>query len=100
MIETAADRLIILGDFGQSAVYTHDGVSNTIIGIFDQEFEAVDIGASVPFAMQRPRFHCRTADIADAQNGDTLEIDGETYAIRVVMPDGTGMSEIQLERLY
>lgn len=98
MIETSTDRLVMLNDFGQDAIYTHNNESVTIKGILDLEFEEIDVGGSIPFAMQRPRFHCRTSDISAATNGDTLEIDGVTYIIRVLMPDGTGMTQIQLEQ--
>jgi hypothetical protein len=97
-VETADDRAILLNDFGVDATYTHNGDSSEIKGILDNEFEEVEIGGSVPFAMQRPRFHCRTNDVIDAVNGDTLVIGGITYYVRVVMPDGTGMTEIQLEK--
>jgi len=97
-VESANDRLIMLNDFGVDAAYTHAGNTVTIKGILDNEFEEVELGGSVPFALQKPRFHCRTSDVSDAINGDSLVIEGITYYIRVVMPDGTGMTEIQLEK--
>lgn len=97
-VETADDRLILLNDFGFDVTYTHNGQSSVIKGILDNEFEEVELGGSVPFAVQRPRLHCRTSDVSDAVNGDTMQIEGITYYIRVVMPDGTGMTEIQLEK--
>lgn len=97
-VETADDRLILLNDFGFDVTYTHNGQSSAIKGILDNEFEEVELGGSVPFAVQKPRLHCRTIDVSDAVNGDTMQIEGITYYIRVVMPDGTGMTEIQLEK--
>ena len=97
-VETADDRLILLNDFGFDVTYTHNGQSSAIKGILDNEFEEVELGGSVPFAVQKPRLHCRTSDVSDAVNGDTMEIKGITYYVRVVMPDGTGMTEIQLEK--
>ena len=96
-VETAADRLVMLTDFGIEVAYTHDGNTTNITGIFDKEYEAVDSGGGVAFAMEQPRFHVRTQDAPNATDGDTLVISGVTYIIRVVMPDGQGMTELQLE---
>lgn len=97
MIETPEDRLLMLTDFGVDAEYTHDGVTTTIKGILDKEYQAVDAGGGVAFAMEQPRFHIRTSDAPNAVDGDSLVISGTNYLIRVVMPDGTGMTELQLE---
>jgi hypothetical protein len=96
-VETATDRLILLSDFGIDAEYTHNGSTSNLKGILDKEYEAVDAGGGVPFAMEQPRFHIRTQDAPNATDGDTLVIEGVTYAVRVVMPDGQGMTELQLE---
>jgi len=98
MVETADDRLFMLQDFGSDIAYTSNGNTVTIKGILDNEFEEVELGGSVPFALQKPRLHCRTSDVINAANGDTMIIEGVTYYVRVVMPDGTGMTEIQLEK--
>ena len=97
MIETAADRLLMLSDFGVDADYTHDGDTSTIKGILDKEYQSVDAGGGVAFAMEQPRFHVRTSDAPNAVDGDTIVIGGVNYIIRIVMPDGTGMTELQLE---
>ena len=99
-VETDIERSIFFGadDFGTAAVYTPTGGSAvTVTGIFDNAHEEVDAGGGVPFSVRTPRFHTRTADVADAEEGDTLEIDGVIYTIRVVMPDGTGLTMLQLE---
>ena len=49
------------------------------------------------FAMQQPKAFGRTADFVSVSEGATLALDGTTYTIRVVMPDGTGMTEVMLE---
>jgi hypothetical protein len=98
MIETAEDRLVMLSDFGVTATYTHEGNASEIKGIFDNEYEAVDVGGSVPFAMEQPRFYCRTSDVPNVIDGDTLQINSVTYIVRVIMPDGTGITELQLEK--
>jgi hypothetical protein len=95
-IETAGDRAIFVGinDFGTSATYK----AGTISGIFDNDFVEVDAGGGVPFAMQQPRFLCRTADVTTAVEDDTLVIATVTYKIKVRQDDGTGMTNLILER--
>lgn len=97
-VETADDREILLADFGETALYTPIGGTQTsIVGIFDNAYEAVDAGGTVPVAVTQPHFTCRTADVASAQDGDSIVIRGVTYIIRVVMGDGTGITDLILE---
>lgn len=98
MVETSADRLAMLNDFGVNVTYTRDRISTTIKCIFDNQFIEVDAGGSVGFAVQEPRLHCRTEDVPNATEGDTFVVSGVTYLSRVVQDDGTGMTLIQLER--
>lgn len=92
-VETADDRAAMLADFGVVASWS--GASFN--GIFDNAYEAVDAGGSIPFALVRPRFYCRSADVSGAVEGDAIVVDGLNYIIRVVMPDGTGFTEMELE---
>jgi len=97
-VETADDRLAFVADFGVSATYTPaGGGSSTITVIFDNEFIPVDTGASVSFAMQQPKVQVISSDVPNVAEGDTMVIEGITYIIRVVMRDGTGMTELMLE---
>lgn len=85
-------------EFGVSATYTPAlGSPTSVVGIFDNSYQAVDIGSGAQIASEEPRFLCRTADVSSAAEGDTLVADGTTYTIRVVMSDGTGMTELVLE---
>jgi len=52
----------------------------------------------MPFAMQQPKCLARTSDLTGAVENGTLAIGGTSYFIRIVMPDGTGMTELMLER--
>lgn len=92
------DILALLSDFGVNVTYTKDGNSAQVRMIFDNEYEAIDAGGGVPFAMEQPRFYTRTADVQTATDGDTITVNGTTYIIRVVMPDGTGVTELQCEK--
>jgi len=99
-VETAADRAIFLNtdDFGVAASYTPAGGSATTVnGIFDNEYFETDAGGEVAFALQQPMFHCRTADVASAAEGDAITISGTDYIVRNVRPDGTGMTMLMLE---
>lgn len=98
-VETAADRFVFLADFGQSVTYTVQGGSAaTITAIFDNQFVEVDSGGTVGFAVQQPRLTCRTQDVVNCTEGDTFVISGTTYLSRIVQDDGTGMTEIVLEK--
>ncbi len=100
-VETADDRAIFVGtdDFGVAATYTPSGGSGVSInGIFDNDFIEIDAGGGVGVAMQQPRFHCRTADVSSAAEGDALVVDSVNYIIRIVQDDGTGMTMLVLEK--
>lgn len=97
-VETADDRLIMLADFGVSATFTPVGGSaSNITVIFDNNYEAVDTGGGVAFAMQQPRVTCRSSDVTGVSEGATMVIESVNYIVRVVMPDGTGITELMLE---
>lgn len=100
-VETADDRAIFVGtdDFGVAATYTPSGGAGVSInGIFDNDFIEIDAGGGVGVAMQQPRFHCRTADVSSAAEGDALVVDSVNYIIRIVQDDGTGMTMLVLEK--
>lgn len=97
-VETAADRALLLNDFGVDAIFDPASSSHkTVKGIFDNVYEEVEAGGRVGIAMQQPRFFCRTADILGSVEGDALEIENVPYTIKVIMSDGNGMTELVLE---
>jgi hypothetical protein len=97
-VETAADREIILMDFGLSASYTPVGGSaSTITVVFDNEYYSADGSGSIAFAMRQPKAQARTSDLVGVVENASLVVEGVSYIIRVVMPDGTGMTELMLE---
>lgn len=101
-VETAADRAAFLADFGLTAAYTPAGAgATTLTGIFDNDWLDLDVEGEVGVASRSPRLVCRTSDLSDAggsPNDATLVIAGVTYKIRVEKPDGTGMTELKLEK--
>ena len=99
-IETDTERLIFLDtdDYGQSATYTVQGGSAaTIKGILDKESDDIEGGGEVGVVYSTTTFTCRTSDCSSASFGDALVTGGVTYSVRVVEPDGNGMTVLTLE---
>ena len=97
-VETAADRLLMLNDFGESVTFLPKfGEDATVTAIFDNQYNAVDAGGSVDFAMVSPRLTLRTADVPQVVEGDDFLIRNVVYTVTTVMPDGTGITELSLE---
>jgi hypothetical protein len=104
-VESAADRASFLSaaEFGLSATYTPVGGGGAVPvnGIFDNDWLDLDVQGEVNVASRSPRFVCATSAL-DAAGGSasdaTLVVAGVTYKIRVVKPDGTGMTELKLEK--
>ena len=69
--------------------------SNTIQGIFDNEFLAVvedEIGVETTV----PQCQFNTSDVSSAAHGDVMTINSIDYNIIGIQPDGTGMTLILL----
>lgn len=102
-VEVAADRSIFLADFGVSCTGKPIfGQETTFTAIFDAQHALEDAGGFVAFSVDQPRLTCKSGDISTLQEGDTVivPVDGTNvdYTIRVVMPDGTGITELVLEK--
>jgi hypothetical protein len=97
-VETVLERQALLADFGEVMTFTPAGGSaSQITAIFDNAYQAVDAGGTVAFAVSQPKIMCRTSDVSNATEGDTIIHNSVTYTMTIVMDDGTGMSEIMLE---
>jgi len=98
MVETGSARLAMLKDFGEdmSASSERTGFFR-FRGIFDNDHEMV-AGQTMDFSLQRPRITCISRDIAGLLEGDNVTIRGELYQVVVIMPDGTGFTELMLEQ--
>ncbi len=98
MVETANDRSFMIADFGETVTFTPTvGPVATLKAIYDNVYEAVEAGGSVPYAMSQPRLTCRTADIPSVAEGDAFTIRSSEYYVTIVMADGTGITELALE---
>lgn len=101
MIESDADLLnfLVLDDFAETATYTPlGGAAATIQGIFDAPQASRNITEMMDVTIPAPQFVCRTVDVPNAADGDSISIRSVSYYIRVVINDGTGISTLLLEK--
>ena len=87
-------------DFATASSYTPSGGSaSTINGIFDNEFFEVDPPSGVGVVSAQPRFICTTADLpSGAAAGDAIMVGSAAYTVRVIQPEGTGVTTLDLEK--
>ncbi len=101
-VETVDDLAVFFSvdDFGVNGTYTlNGGAASTIKGIYDNEFLEVDPQSGVGIVSAEPRFVCRSTDIPGAAApGDALVVSSINYTVRVIQPDGTGVTTLVLER--
>ena len=102
-VETDVFRSTMLADFGQTITFKPQfGASTTFTAIFDAQHMFEEVGGSVAFSVQQPRLTCRASDVNEIGEGDkvTLTVEGvlKEYKIRAKMPDGTGITELMLEK--
>lgn len=88
-VETDADRLGMLQAVGEQI--TIDGVSVWAIfgNAYIESFEATGT---------RPVAECRSTDVAAVTTSSAVVYGGVTYRVAVVQPDGSGMTQLILER--
>ena len=83
MVETAADRLIMLSDFGVDCTYTPAGGSaSTIKAILQNEYYAIET-ASVAMEMSQPIAVIRTADAPSIAHDDTMVMESVLTRSRI-----------------
>jgi len=91
-VETADDLTIFFAD-GDSA--TIDG--ETVKGHFENEHDPVNAGGMVEFSIQSATFTCKTSDVTGIAEGSLITINGSSYAVTDLQPDGTGVTMLILE---
>jgi hypothetical protein len=62
-------------------------------GIFDNGYSEV-----LGVAGSEPSFTARTSDVSGLSYGSVINIGGNNHTVRVVEPDGTGLTRLVLER--
>lgn len=91
-IESSADQLAFLSDFGVSATINKTSI---VTGIFDDKFLMVD-DLDLNIESSEPQFLCRSSDVTGITDGMTLVVNGTNYLITTLEPDGTGFTVITL----
>ena len=82
---------------GTTVTFTpNGGSSSTINGIFNNEYELVDIGEH-GVESSIPLLTVKSSDVTNISQGDAFTINSVSYKAVVIRPDGTGVTEIQLE---
>jgi hypothetical protein len=85
-------------DLTVDALYVHPTSGNKHIQvIIDAPYGATQ-AAGAEYQNTSPIAVCRTSDIPDALDTCTLIVDGVTYTVREVQPDGTGITRLILSK--
>ena len=88
----------LFADFGVDIRITPKvGMRYTLTGIFDIAHYEYDDVSGVGLEGRQPRLVCRSSDLHDPQHGDQVEVEGTTYRITNIQPDGTGVTELWLQ---
>lgn len=80
---------------GFAIVATYQGATS-VTGIFENEYLELD-GDSVGAASSEPRFLCQASDVPNVAHGHSIVINGVSYQVCGVEPDGTGLVRLALE---
>lgn len=92
------DEFFDTGDFAVVATYTPAGGSPVSIKVvFDAPFAITEV-EGMQYQNIDPVAHCRTADVANATDEATLIINGVTYRVKEVQPDGGGVTNLALTK--
>lgn len=90
------------GDWGRSATYVGGApvVTRALPGILRAAHEEAAPADGWPgVSTVAPVYSCRAADLPPgAGAGDGFTLDGATYEVRDIQPDGTGLARLILER--
>lgn len=102
-VETLDDRKVLLADFGVACTGTTSGNGTvTFTAIYDAQHALEEAGGFVAFSLDQPRLTCVTSEVSTLAEGNTVTVPVNSvntdYTIRVVMPDGTGITELALEK--
>lgn len=92
--------LLTLDEFAVVATYQRKGgLGDTSINvIFDNETVPVDAGGFAQVHQEQPRVTCRSIDVPSISETDVMIIGGLHYTVRAWVHDGTGVTEVQLEK--
>ena len=98
-VETDEMRLQFLKDFGVTdATFTDvsSGSTSTITALLRNEYVEVEVEGEVGVESSAPFIACRSSDVPNIQQGDTIRVSGTTYTVVEVMPDNEGMVDLRM----
>jgi hypothetical protein len=95
-VETADDLAAIMNIDELAVAVTYAG--GTIHAMFDNETVPIGVNGSVEVHQTDPKLTCKTADVPNLAQGSTMVIGGVTYKAQAWLHDGTGVTEIELEK--
>lgn len=95
MFETDADRLAMIKSLGGQIITVG---SESCWAIFDNEY--LEVLGDPPVETRQPVIQCRSSDVERLTLLKDMDmmVGTEHYRIRIVQPDGTGMTRIFLKR--
>ena len=102
-VETLDDRKVFVADFGVACTGSPSGGGSvSFTAIYDAQHSLEEAGGFVAFSLDQPRLSCVTSQVSSLAEGDTVTVPVDStntdYTVRVVMSDGTGITEFSLEK--
>lgn len=91
---------IVMTTFGEEVILYLEGREPiAAMGLFNAAYQAIDVSTGVPVSTVHPLLEVVSNDLpAKPEEGDTVSIQGMTYLIVDVRPDGNGYLKLALQR--
>jgi hypothetical protein len=90
--------LLSSADFGEDVGAVRNGdAGNPIAGIFDDEDIEEQLAEGMTVLTPQAMFTCASSQVPDLAENDTFLIRGNTFTVKYMKDDGTGMVEIFFE---
>jgi len=86
---------LIIDTFKTEWTAVYNG-SLAVEGVFSKDYIDASGGSTVDFESSTPAFVCQAADVPAIARADTLLINGTTYSVTGIEPDGTGLVLLKL----
>ena len=89
---------VVRDTFPSAVVYDPDGSAQSLTGVFDESYKAVELEHGVAVDSTYPRLTLRTEDLGSTEpgSGDHLTVDARRWEVTAVEPDGSGMVVLRL----
>jgi hypothetical protein len=96
-VYSQTDTNAFFSDASTTATYKIGKTRFNVRGIFDSPYQGINI-AEPEFASERVTFVLPSNGLpANAEPGDKFIYDCDTYTVREIQPDGTGVTTLVLE---